>query len=212
MSKQGSELLALLPSGWRKRYEVTARGRSSGGGPGHGSHRFVGYRIGVACSAYPTCVGGPGCSLRLVPVYSGPRSAVRPSRTDGATPRAPPGSKAGSPRPGPATPAGSWSMQPGTTSPGTPSGRPCASGGTWHPPRGARRRGKQTPAPAVGPVQRTRQTRRHRQRRRRPRAGRLVLVPGRHGPTPTTARLPGPADGSAWSDPRDSYEATGLTS
>ncbi len=107
------------------------------------------------------------------------------------SPQAPPGSRAGSPRPETGTPAGCWSRPPGTTSPGIPSGRRCASGETWHPPpRGPRRRRKPASAPAVGPVQRSGQAPRGRQRRRRPRAGRPVLVPGRYGGlTPKTARL-----------------------
>jgi len=42
-----------------RRYGVT--GSSGGGcGPGPRSRNFVGCRAGLPCSAYPTCVGGPG--------------------------------------------------------------------------------------------------------------------------------------------------------
>ena len=50
---------AVSPRREARRYGVTAR-VVGGCGPGPHSHRFVGYRVGAACSAYPTVVGGPG--------------------------------------------------------------------------------------------------------------------------------------------------------
>jgi len=43
-----------------RRYEVTARGDRGVAGRGLTHTDSVGYRVGAACSAYPTCVGGPG--------------------------------------------------------------------------------------------------------------------------------------------------------
>ena len=73
---------------------------------------------------------------------------------------------------------------PGTTRPGTPSARRCATGGTWPRGRtGPRRRREPAPSRPVGQVQPAEQAARGRQPRDRPGAGRLVLVPGCHGLT-----------------------------
>ena len=74
--------------------------------------------------------------------------------------------------------------------------------------------GKPTAAPQVGEVRRPQEEARDRERGRRPRTGRLVLVPGRHGRLTTSSWLRRTAaDGrSAWSDPRFSYEQPASTS
>ena len=110
-----------------------------------------------------------------------------------STPRGPPGSRAGSPRPATATPAGCWSRRPGITA------------APYRPRRDLRRRWDAATAAARARGQAANQrlhtrwagfdaaqeTPRGRQRRDRPRAGRLVLVAGSPRPTEHAPQMSG---------------------
>ena len=122
-----------------------------------------------------------GRDRRLAPLHRQHHRLLRRAGPHRVLLRQPAGSRGRSPRPATPTSAGCSSRPPGTTAPATWSARPCVTAGSW-PPRGTGpRRCRATGActTAGTPSEPAARSTRDRQRRHRPRAGRLVLVPGR---------------------------------
>ena len=174
-------------------------GREGTPGPARRRDRRDGRRLRVhparaaaglpARDRHPDRVRVGGRDRRLAPVHRQHHRLLRRAGAQRVLLRRSPGARGRSPRPATATSAGCWSRPPGTTAPATRVGKTMRD--RWElAPAAARARGdegnRRLHARWVTFIERRKKATR-RQRRHRPRAGRLVLVPGRaRGVAPPT--------------------------